>query len=246
MSCDRFEAMLGDYVDGTLQGSGTDAGVLASLDAHLASCRRCRAAVDDLRAIRAAARNIEPHEPPPEVWTRIASALEQQPRRGWWARFSSWESSWQALAAAAVLVVALAGTSWVVWQQVMQPTSEQTTLEAVTLDDPAESVEAQRRAAEEEYIQTIAGLEEITTAGGDELDSETADVLQASLTVIDEAIGESRAALESEPSNELAQDSLFEAFRVKVTLLHDTIALINEMRQGNQEGAARIASGLNQ
>ena len=31
-----------------------------------------------------------------------------------------------------------------------------------------------------------------------------------------------------------------------VRLLQDTVALINEMRKGNQEGAARIMSGMNQ
>ena len=70
--------------------------------------------------------------------------------------------------------------------------------------------------------------------------------MQANLRVIDDAIGDSRAALKTDPSSDLAQDSLFEALRSKVTLLQDTIALINEMRKGNQEGAARIVSGLNQ
>jgi hypothetical protein len=75
---------------------------------------------------------------------------------------------------------------------------------------------------------------------------ETADVLKANMTVLDGAIGESREALKEEPENDVAQESLFEALRNKVALLQDTIALINEMRKGNQEGAARIVSGLNQ
>ena len=49
-----------------------------------------------------------------------------------------------------------------------------------------------------------------------------------------------------EPENDVAQESLFGALRSKIALLQDTIALINEMRKGNQEGAARIVSGLNQ
>jgi hypothetical protein len=71
-------------------------------------------------------------------------------------------------------------------------------------------------------------------------------VLQKNLSVIDQAIGESRAALRTQPASELAQESLFEALRSKVTLLQDTVSLINEMRKGNQEGAARIVSGINQ
>ena len=47
-------------------------------------------------------------------------------------------------------------------------------------------------------------------------------------------------------ANELAQESLFEALRSKLALLQDMVALINEMRKGNQEGAARIVSELEQ
>ena len=39
--------------------------------------------------------------------------------------------------------------------------------------------------------------------------------------------------------------SLFDAFRRKVALLQDTIALMNEMRKGNPDTATAIASGLN-
>ena len=48
-----------------------------------------------------------------------------------------------------------------------------------------------------------------------------------------------------EPDDSIAQESLFEAFRRKVALLQDTIALMNEMRKGDTDGAARIVEGLN-
>jgi hypothetical protein len=63
--------------------------------------------------------------------------------------------------------------------------------------------------------------------------------------VIDEAINESRAALQSEPQSETAQESLFVALRRKVALLQEMLALINEMREGDQDGAARILSEIN-
>ena len=72
-----------------------------------------------------------------------------------------------------------------------------------------------------------------------------AAILQKNLLLIDSAIGESRAALRAQPANDMAQESLFEAFRSKIALLQDTISLINEMRKGNQAEAARIADGLN-
>jgi hypothetical protein len=62
--------------------------------------------------------------------------------------------------------------------------------------------------------------------------------------VIDQAIEESRVALRTEPASQVAQENLFEAFRRKIGLLQDTIALMNEMRQGDEAGAARIVENL--
>jgi hypothetical protein len=52
-------------------------------------------------------------------------------------------------------------------------------------------------------------------------------------------------ALRAHPENRLAQESLFEAFRRKIALLQDTIALMNEMRKGDQAGAARVVESVN-
>jgi len=64
--------------------------------------------------------------------------------------------------------------------------------------------------------------------------------------VIDQAILESRAALRTQPASEPAQASLVENFKAKLGLLQDTVALINEMRKGNEAGAGPIVSGLKQ
>ena len=47
-----------------------------------------------------------------------------------------------------------------------------------------------------------------------------------------------------EPTNELAQQSLFEALRSKLSVLQEMLTLINEMRKGNQEGTAKIVSEM--
>ena len=70
-------------------------------------------------------------------------------------------------------------------------------------------------------------------------------MLQNNLRVIDQAIGESRAALQAQPSSAPAQASLFDAMRDKVALLQQTVELINEMRKGNQAEAGRLIEGLN-
>jgi hypothetical protein len=252
MNCHQYEAALSEYVDGSLQASeqAGDAALVDAVEAHLEGCERCRGIVEDLHTLGDAARTLEPHVPPAHIWSRIAARTNTSPRRRRWALVLP-SLRWQGLAAAAVLLLALGG-SWIAWRQTSVSTPSAPVARPAAAQgvppDPAlvQDVETELRLAEEHYVRAIGGLEAIARAEGSELDPQTAGVLQANLTVIDAAIGESRAALQAEPASDVARDSLFEALRRKVTLLQDTIALINEMRKGNQEGAARIASGLNQ
>jgi hypothetical protein len=93
------------------------------------------------------------------------------------------------------------------------------------------------------YEKALSGLEQVAREGQGTLDPGTAAVLKKNLGILDQAIGESRAALKQQPTNDLARTSLFEALQRKVQLLQDTVALINEMRKGNQAGAAEIVGG---
>ncbi len=110
--------------------------------------------------------------------------------------------------------------------------------------DLVQSVESELQMAEQHYEKAIAGLEQIAKAGEGTLDPQVASALRKNLGVIDQAIKDSRVALQAQPTNELAQESLFEAFRRKVGLLQDTVTLINEMRKGNQAEAAKIIGNM--
>ena len=112
--------------------------------------------------------------------------------------------------------------------------------------DAGAFVEAELREAESHYDNAIKGLEQIAAAEKGTLDPATAAALQKNLAVIDQAISESRAAVRAQPTSEPARDSLMESFRTKLALLQDTVALINELRKGNEAGTARAVSGLKQ
>jgi hypothetical protein len=240
MSCQEYEAQIGDYVDGAM-----DEADLAAFESHLTSCASCRAVVADFSVIRAASLSLEPQVPPPHVWQKLSAAIEAEPKPFFGVGGAQW---WRAFAPAAAMAVLVAGLSWTAAQLAVLPrstTAAQLTLAPATPAEPV-SILAEYQLAERNLTNTIEGLERITANDPDALDMETADVLKANLTLLDGAIGESREALQQEPENDVAQESLFEALRNKVALLQDTIALINEMRKGDQEGAARIVSGLNQ
>jgi anti-sigma factor RsiW len=250
MNC-PYASQVDDYIDNAL-----DAGERAAFDRHLPACAGCTAAVADLKAIQATARVLERHAPPPEVWQRIAAGIAAAPPERarvltpgrWRTRLSAMR--WQPIAAAAAFAI-VAATGFFAWRLVLPAAAPATAVEtsaAPTQAADAEllaSVDTRLQLAEAQYSETISGLDAIRQQESGALDPETAEVVEANLMVIDDAIGESRAALASAPTNSVAQESLFGALQSKVSLLQDTIALINEMRKGDPEGSARIVSGMN-
>ena len=222
---------LSDYVDEALAPAAR-----VDVAAHVASCRECEGMVDSLREISAAARRLAPVAPRREAWNRIERSLGAGGGR----RRPVWP--WLA-AAAAILLATLVGYKMVdLRRQSATPTTSTAGPDIAT----AQSVEAELAQAEQHYQKAIAGLEQIANAEKGSLDPQTASTIEKNLTVIDQAISESRAALRAQPSSEPAQASLLENFKSKIALLQETIALINEMRNGNDTGAARAVSGLKQ
>jgi anti-sigma factor RsiW len=111
--------------------------------------------------------------------------------------------------------------------------------------DLVSTVESELRLAAEHYEKAIQGLELISQADDPVLDPTVSATLRQNLSVIEQAITESRVALRAQPESVPARESLLEAFRRKIGLLQDTIALVNEMRKGNEAAAGRIVGGLN-
>ena len=250
------DTALNDYADGSL-----DPVDRSSVDQHLATCAACRQAVEDLRDILRATAELGLREAPGRAWSRLERAIRLEPGFGDGAqsiqpsgggtaadaRLRGSRSRWVAwLAAAAVLMIATAvGMRYVPARHTDAPsTAPAGTETSITAREAAQSIETELRQAEAHYEKAIKGLEVIASSDQSALDPRTAATLQKNLAVIDQAISESRAAVRSQPTSEPAQQSLIEGFKNKIGLLQDTVALINEMRKGNEAGAARIASGL--
>lgn len=240
-ACGRFEALIHARVDGALE-----AGAQPELDAHLASCTACRGLLSDLDAIRRTAAGLPDITPRPEVWTglsaRLAAEAAARPR-------PFWTGARVALAMAATLVVAVTSSVWLLHVPAPADLPAGASAGAATGviqsgADLVQDVDEHLRIADEHYVQAIAGLEQVIKSGEGALDPALAATLQKNLGVIDQAITESREAIKTQPNSQLAQTSLFEALRQKVSLLEDTVALINVMRKGDQAGAAKILGGL--
>ena len=237
------DVTLTDYVDDALGDER------AAVDRHLEGCAACRALVDDLLAIRRTAASMPPMAPPASAWSRLEQRIRADAPGQGTARRTLWPPTpaafaWMGLAATLVLATIVGLRVGLLSTRTASEVGETTSAASDAAANPIETVESELRQAEEHYTRAISGLEQIANEGEGQLDPETAATLQKSLAVVDLAIDESRAAVRSEPTNESAQTSLLDNFATKIALLQDTVALINEMRKGNDAGAAQIVSGL--
>src|SRR5262249_18008210 len=105
-----------------------------------------------------------------------------------------------------------------------------------------EAVQTEGDAAQQQFEKAIADLEKVAKAEQTGPDPGTSQTIEKNLGIIDQAIAENRAAVKAEPASVAARETLFEALRQKVSLLQDTIALINEMRKGNNAAAAQLVN----
>ena len=256
MTCDQLRQSVQALLDGELPPEAQRA-----LEAHAATCAACRTLIADLEAIRATSVVLERRKPSNDVWSRISLQVTREPafQKAAQQRLAQptvpptrW--NWPVLAMAASLLIALiSGSLWVLDRSRATPGSGSSSIGSAANNaagNPAtgalvETIEHELDQAAAHYEKAIVGLEQIANASDSPLDPEQMATVKQNLAVIDRAIDESRSALKSAPANQLAQESLFEAFRRKVSLLQDTIALMNEMRKGNQAGAARVAESLN-
>jgi hypothetical protein len=249
MKCADLQSdVLVDLVDGRL-----DPTQQRGVERHLEACAECRALVTDLRSIRAAAFMLDRREPAAAVWAKLQDAVKAEPLpkgrvlgMSLTRRSLGGGTAWPVwLGAAAAVILATVIGLLPLLNRNATPGGDDTEA-AATPQITVESIAKEFEQAEQHYQKAIDDLQTIANKDTGELDPDVAAVLQKNLSVIDQAISESRAALKTQPSNTNAQDGLFDALRTKVALLQQTVELINEMRKGNQAEAGRRFQTLSQ
>jgi hypothetical protein len=230
MTCHEYDALLAHDLEGDLSAEER-----ASVETHLRECARCRGLRAELVAIAAAARDLPVMSPSRDLWDGIAAridapvtALGATPhsvarRRPIWL-----------VAAAAALVVATAGTTYVITKSSVEGREAQVAVGgpagvlpgSPNVGQPGEIIltnaqEESNAAFDREVVQLRPLLEERRP----NLDSATVALLERNLQIIDRAIAESRAALEKDPGSALLSRQLHNALGKKVQVLR-TAALL--------------------
>ncbi len=241
MNCTRARTSIQELVDGTLTPIRE-----AELQQHLDECPSCRALADDLQRVRDVAATLEPIAPPDHVWLQIAGRLRQEGRVHDEPLVPAHRHQYVWLAIAAALVLAVGASLVVLVPRMTDSTSVAdggAPGNATAVDAVQSGVDDLRKA--EQLLQSgVAKLKE--GLGSDEaLPSDVATTVESNLRILDSAIAESSAAVQNDPQDAAARTSLFDALQRKISLLQDTIALMNEMRKGNAAGVAQVVEGGN-
>ncbi|HEX6694068.1 MAG TPA: zf-HC2 domain-containing protein [Longimicrobiales bacterium] len=215
---DTWTDRLSEYVDDEL-----DAVTRAELETHLLSCDECRTITGDLRLIRATASRLENTGPSGDLWAGIAAEIgagsagspadrvgtpadrvgtpagsvrvipmEPRTRR-------SFTFSIPQLAAAALIILGLGAA--LMWQIERTRSASR-----VAVDSPdsgaVRTVSTSTVTANEAgYDVAIEQLEQAAELNRDQLDSSTVRILNESMTTIDRALADARAALAADPAN---------------------------------------------
>ena len=212
LECERHADALAALVDDAL-----DPRARPLLDEHLAGCAACRDLLADLREIRSLAAALEPIEPPARVWhdvrRRIAVA-EQSPGPA-----VGWRHWWSLGGAAVAGAAAMAGTILVIGPAdfALPPSS----------DTPAHASRAAAAALQEIEGPHAAAIQEVEQriGTGAPIPAAARDVLARNLALVDDAIAESRSAVEADPSAAIARHRLQAGLARKLTLLRTMAAL---------------------
>jgi hypothetical protein len=169
----------------------------------------------DLERLRAAARSLQPVQPPAGVWAAIAGQIRPGRRV---------RMRWLGLAAAVVTIAAT-------YAVLRHDTSMRGDAGAgnAAASASVQTIQQKLEQADRLYAESIAQLEAVARQRESLLDPEVAEALRRSQAALDRAIDESRTALQREPANAAARASLFGALRQKVALLQDAIAIDGAM-----------------
>jgi hypothetical protein len=180
----------------------------AALSGHIAECPECRETLGRVRGLIAAAHAL-PREiaAPPEVWSSLRTRVRGRPPR----RSRAWQyGAWLATAATIVFIAGVA---------LLMPSRAQKMKGAKVAPPPTLAVPATYSNVERNYVATVTELRIALEAQRATLSPATVRILERSLATIDTAIAEARAALASDPSNQMLPGILSANYERKVELL---------------------------
>ncbi len=226
---EHLDIELSAVLDGELTGDEQ-----RRVEAHLAACETCRAALDDLKRLVRRAGSLDDREPERDLWAGIAARIGEPARGGGGAdvlpigaaRRRRFSFTVPQLAAASLALMALSAGA------VSLALLDRTTGPQVGGAAPAPGLVVRAAVEPEGYQMTVAsydsvirGLEQALHQRRGQLDTATVGVVEQSLRVIDAALAQAMAALANDPNNRYLNSHLRRTFDRKLDVLRRAASL---------------------
>ena len=233
---------LSEYIDGDLTAAERD-----RVERHLSSCSQCAGLVEDLRAVVRGAQSVHDAPPAADLWPGIASRLEPrdsaprvvaiESRRG--PRRLSF--SIPQLAAASLAVALLSAGA--VWMAIRDGGTAGPSMVAVGARSEEPITGAREGAGSEEpisgvtlasgsaspafaeYEAAVADLERLLDELADDIDPEARLAIDRNLEIIDQAIQQTRGALDADPDDAYLNTHLASTMQRKIDVLQEATRL---------------------
>ncbi len=198
-----------------------------AVELHLEVCPACRAEAEALRDLLhdVAALPMEA-TPSRDLWAGIAARIEAPAQVTPISAARRWSPPrWLTMAAASVaLVVTSSLVTLKVTEDQRLPATPVAVGPEVRVGAPQTALVA-FQPAEHDYKRAIDDLQRVLTARRATLAPETVETLETNLRIIDEAIRQSRAALEKDPNSRELTDMLSDAYGKKLNVLQQAVEL---------------------
>ena len=220
MICKQCQELISDYIDGLLE-----LGEQVKIERHLADCEPCRAVRDDLLQIVHFSHQLPEHAPSSSLWARIQSDIaEEQPagflsRAGaWWAQLKTRNfnlSIPQLVATTAALVIVISIGVLVAGRN---DAHDQSTVASMT-EVNANSLNRLSNPDIQQLEQDVSRLSETIEQRKSAWNPELRAAFDRNMYYINQSLAECRHQLNDNPSDDVSQELMLNAYREKVRLL---------------------------
>jgi hypothetical protein len=215
MRCSKIQNLLSAYLDGELTSDQTD-----SVEAHLHLCSQCQDALEELRLMVSASRNLASVSPKTDLWPNIQRRVVSPPERATARKpRPAILSGWRPRIAWALVLASIFLAVFVFRDHIRPPGPEVPTgpSQGQLSVDPRDDIALTRQ----HYERSAAALEQIVAHRSHDLDLDRALLYREKLHQLDGVIAECSLALEKNKYDVRAQQVLFNAYDQKISTLRE-------------------------
>lgn len=188
MNCQPVRDRLSDFLDGELASRDHE-----RLQSHLDACSACREEYESLRSLTLEAGQLEAEmRPSRDLWPGIQARISERVTR---------QTPWWLQLAAAGIALAVVSVPLSVWWAGRHDNDISTPLQATAVVDESVATRAELARSEDGVLLARTDLVAAIERHRDVVESDTLRIWEENMTILDQAIGELRAALDEDPQN---------------------------------------------